>query len=183
MWGKFPGLTPAMNLQSNDFELFELPLAYALDRAQLDERWKNLQREVHPDRHAVADAQTQRQAMQWSVRINEAYQRLKDPQQRAAYLCELHGAPIQAENNTTMPAAFLVQQMEWREALDEATTLAQLEDMADEVAAARQKMLAGLQQTADVQRDWSALAAQVRALMFVERFARDVSKRLDQLGQ
>lgn len=172
-----------MNLQSNDFELFELPLAYALDRAQLDERWKNLQREVHPDRHAVADAQTQRQAMQWSVRINEAYQRLKDPQQRAAYLCELHGAPIQAENNTTMPAAFLVQQMEWREALDEATTLAQLEDMADEVAVARQKMLADLQQTADVQRDWAALATQVRALMFVERFARDVSKRLDQLGQ
>ena len=108
---------PPMNLQSNDFELFELPLAFSLDRAVLDERWKALQREVHPDRHAAADAQIQRQAMQWSVRINEAYQRLKDPMQRAAYLCELHGAPIQAENNTAMPAAFLMQQMEWREAL------------------------------------------------------------------
>ncbi|WP_310564836.1 Fe-S protein assembly co-chaperone HscB [Hydrogenophaga sp.] len=172
-----------MNLQSNDFELFELPLVHALDRAQLDERWKALQREVHPDRHAAADAQTQRQAMQWSVRINEAYQRLKDPLRRAAYLCELHGAPIQAENNTAMPAAFLMQQMEWREALDEATTLAQLEDMADEVAATRKRLLADLQQTADVQRDWPALASQVRALMFVERFARDVSERLDQLGQ
>jgi molecular chaperone HscB len=172
-----------MNLQSNDFELFELPLGFALDRAQLDERWKALQREVHPDRHAAADAQTQRQAMQWSVRINEAYQRLKDPLQRAAYLCELHGAPIQAENNTAMPAAFLMQQMEWREALDEATTATQLDDMADEVAAARKRMLADLQQTADVQRDWPALAGQVRALMFVERFARDVSGRLDQLGQ
>ena len=171
------------SLQSSDFELFDLPLAYALDRAQLDGRWKDLQREVHPDRHAAADAQTQRQAMQWSVRINEAYQRLKDPLQRAAYLCELHGAPIQAENNTAMPAAFLMQQMEWRESLDDATTVAQLEDMADEVAAARQTMLAGLQQTADVQRDWPALAGQVRALMFVERFARDVSERLDQLGQ
>ena len=172
-----------MNLQSTDFELFELPVAYALDRAQLDERWKNLQREVHPDRHAAADAQTQRQAMQWSVRINEAYQRLKDPLQRAAYLCDLHGAPIQAENNTAMPPAFLMQQMAWREALDEARTITQLEDMADEVAAARQKMLAELQQTADERRDWAALAAQVRALMFVERFARDVSERLDQLGQ
>ena len=172
-----------MNLQSNDFELFELPVGFALDRAQLDERWKNLQREVHPDRHAAADAQTQRQAMQWSVRINEAYQRLKDPMQRAAYLCELHGAPIQAENNTAMPAAFLMQQMEWREALDEATTAAQLEDMADDVAATRKQMLADLQQTADVRRDWPTLAGQVRALMFVERFARDVSERLDQLGQ
>ena len=61
--------------------------------------------------------------MQWSVRINEAYQRLKDPLRRAAYLCELGGASIQAENNTAMPTAFLMQQMSWREALDEATDL------------------------------------------------------------
>jgi molecular chaperone HscB len=172
-----------MNLQSNDFELFELQLAYGLDLEQLDERWKRLQREVHPDRHATADPQTQRQAMQWSVRINEAYQRLRDPLKRAAYLCELHGAPVQAENNTAMPAPFLMQQMEWREALDDATASDQLEGMADEVAATRRLMLANLQQTADVHRDWSSLAAQVRALMFVERFSRDVSERLDQLGQ
>jgi molecular chaperone HscB len=172
-----------MNLQSNDFELFELPPAFALDRALLDERWKGLQREVHPDRHAAADAQTQRQAMQWSVRINEAYQRLKDPLKRAAYLCELNGAPVQAENNTAMPAAFLMQQMQWREDLEEARSVEQLERMADEVDAARQAMLGDLQRTADIQRDYPALAAQVRALMFVERFARDVEGRLDQLGQ
>ena len=109
-----------MNLQSNDFELFDLPMAFALDRGALDARWKDLQREVHPDRHAAADAQTQRQAMQWSVRINEAYQRLKDPIKRAAYLCELRGAPIDAERNTAMPADFLQQQLVWREALDDA---------------------------------------------------------------
>jgi molecular chaperone HscB len=172
-----------MNLQSNDFELFELPVAFSVDAARLDERWKTLQREVHPDRHAAADAQTQRQAMQWSVRINEAYQRLKDPLKRAAYLCELHGAPVQAENNTAMPAAFLMQQMEWREALDEARSSEQLEDMADEVAAARKKMLSDLQTTADDRSDFVALAGQVRALMFVERFASDVEARLDQLGQ
>ena len=172
-----------MNLQSNDFELFNLPMAFALDRGALDARWKDLQREVHPDRHAAADAQTQRQAMQWSVRINEAYQRLKDPLHRAAYLCELNGAPIQAENNTAMPPAFLMQQMEWREALEEAGSAATVEDLADAVAATRRRMLAELQQTADVQRDWSALAQQVRALMFVERFAQDVETRLEQLGQ
>jgi len=172
-----------MNLQSNDFELFGLPMAFALDRGALDARWKDLQREVHPDRHTAADAQTQRQAMQWSVRINEAYQRLKDPLQRAAYLCELNGAPIQAENNTAMPPAFLMQQMEWREALEEAGSAATVEDLADDVAGTRRRMLAELQQTADVQRDWPALAQQVRALMFVERFAQDVETRLEQLGQ
>ena len=108
-----------MNLQSTDFELFDVPARFAQDRAQLDARWKQLQREVHPDRFAAQGAAAQRVAMQWSARINEAYQRLKDPQRRAAYLCELHGAPIQAENNTAMPAEFLMQQMELREQMDE----------------------------------------------------------------
>lgn len=172
-----------LNLQSNDFEIFGVAPTFRLDRAALDARWKDLQREAHPDRFATADAQAQRVAMQWSVRINEAYQRLKDPLKRAAYLCELHGAPIQAENNTAMPAAFLMQQMQWREDLDEANGLADLERMADDVAAARRDMLQGLQTTADDLRDWPALAQQVRALMFVERFARDVESRIDLLGQ
>ena len=172
-----------LNLQSSDFEIFGIEPGFALDRAALDERWKDLQREAHPDRFATADAQAQRQAMQWSVRINEAYQRLKDPLKRAAYLCELHGAPIQAENNTAMPAAFLMQQMQWREDLDEASGLTDLERMADQVAAARRGMLQGLQTTADELHDWPTLAQQVRALMFVERFARDVESRIDLLGQ
>ena len=172
-----------MNLQSNDFEIFGLSPAFALDRQALDERWKDLQRQAHPDRHASADAATQRQAMQWSVRINEAYQRLKDPIKRAAYLCELNGAPIQAENNTAMPADFLMQQMEWREALEEASGVDDLERMADDVAYARRQRLAQVQRSADEQRDFAAVAQQVRALMFVERFARDVENRLEQLGQ
>ena len=172
-----------MNLLSNDFDIFGIEQGFALDRDALDQRWKDLQREAHPDRFTTADAQAQRHAMQWSVRINEAYQRLKDPLKRAAYLCELNGAPIQAENNTAMPAAFLMQQMQWREDLEDAHDSAALERMADDVAAARSRMILELQQAADVQRDFPALAGQVRALMFVERFARDVENRLDQLGQ
>jgi molecular chaperone HscB len=172
-----------LNLQSSDFEIFGLSPRFAVDRAALDARWKDLQREAHPDRFATADAQSQRQAMQWSVRINEAHQRLKDPLKRAAYLCELHGAPIQAENNTAMPAAFLMQQMQWREDLDDARGLEDLERMADDVAAARRAMLQELQTTADDLHDWPALAQQVRALMFVERFAADVENRIDLLGQ
>ena len=79
---------------------------------------------MHPDRFAGEGAAAQRIAMQWAVRVNEAYQRLKDPLKRAAYLCELRGAPIEAESNTAMPAAFLMQQMAWREALDEAADAA-----------------------------------------------------------
>lgn len=172
-----------MNLQSNDFELFGLSPAFGIDRAAVDARWKDLQREAHPDRFASADAASQRLAMQWSVRINEAYQRLKDPLRRAAYLCELNGAPIEAESNTAMPPDFLMQQMEWREQLDEARDAAELERLADEVAASRRSRVEALRVTADDQRDFPALARQVRALMFIERFARDVELRLDQQGQ
>lgn len=121
--------------------------------------------------------------MQWSVRVNEAYQRLKDPLKRAAYLCELRGAPINAENNTAMPPAFLMQQMAWREALDEARTDMELKTLAHGVKAARHEALARCAMLLDVQGDAAAAAQQVRALMFVERFAREVDDRVDQRGQ
>ena len=172
-----------MNLNASDFELFALPTRFAQDRAAIDARWKDLQREAHPDRFAGEGSAAQRVALQWSVRINEAYQRLKDPLKRAAYLCELRGAPIDAENNTAMPPAFLMEQMEWREALDEAEGEAGLEELSDRVLARRREMLAGIERLLDVQGDAAAAAQQVRALMFVERFATDVGDRLAQLGQ
>lgn len=95
-----------MNLQDNDFVLFGLSERFALDRAQLDAQWKALQRFAHPDQFAAEGLAAQRIAMQWSVRINEAYTRLKDPLKRASYLCELRGAPIAAHTNTAMPASF-----------------------------------------------------------------------------
>lgn len=172
-----------MNLQSDDFELFGLRQRFAQDRSAIDARWKELQREAHPDRFAAQGAAAQRVAMQWSVRINEAYQRLKDPMRRAAYLCELNGAPIQAEDNTAMPPAFLVQQMEWREALEDASTLAQLQALDDEVLRARRAALDACEQAIDGAQDYAEAARQVRALMFVARFAQDIDQRREQLGQ
>jgi molecular chaperone HscB len=172
-----------MNLQSDDFELFGVPQSFAQDRAALDARWKELQREAHPDKFAAQGAAAQRVAMQWSVRINEAYQRLRDPMRRAAYLCELHGAPIQAEDNTAMPAAFLMQQMQWRESLDDAQTAAELDALDDGVQQAQRQALAHCGQLIDQQRDYAGAARQVRALMFIARFADDIERRRDQLGQ
>lgn len=172
-----------MNLSSDDFELFGIPRRFAQDRAALDARWRTLQGEVHPDRFASEGASAQRVAVQWAVRVNEAYQRLKDPLKRAAYLCELHGVPVNAHDNTAMPPAFLMQQLEWREALDEATGAGQVEALADEVAAHHRAALAALEQAIDVRGDWAAAAQRVRALMFVERFAEDVDRRLEALEQ
>ena len=172
-----------MNLASTDFELFDIAPRFALDASALDARWRALQAEVHPDRFAAEGAAAQRVAMQWAVRVNEAYQRLKDPLRRAAYLCELNGAPVNAEVNTAMPRSFLVQQMAWRESLDEAGALPAVEALADEVAMHRHEAMSGLQVTLDDNQDFYAAAQQVRALMFVERFASDVDQRLEALGQ
>jgi molecular chaperone HscB len=172
-----------MKLDSDDFELFGLPRRFEQDRAVLDARWRALQAEVHPDRFAAEGAAARRVAMQWAVRVNEAYQRLKDPLKRAAYLCELYGTEVDLENNTAMPPQFLMQQMEWRESLDDAKSLAQVEAIADEVSARRNAALAELHKTFDERHDAKAAADQVRALMFVERFAEDIDQRLDALGQ
>ena len=170
-----------MNLQSSDFELFGLAPQFAQDRAAIDARWKDLQREAHPDKFVTQGAGAQRLAMQWSVRINEAYQRLKDPLKRAAYLCELKAAPVNAENNTAMPAEFLAQQMVWREALDEADSAVELEDLRAQVVVARSGALQQCSQLLDVQQDYAQAVQQVRALMFIERFASDVQTRLDRM--
>jgi molecular chaperone HscB len=172
-----------MKLTSDDFELFGVPRRFAQDRALLDARWRELQAQVHPDRFAVEGAAAQRLAMQWAVRVNEAYQRLKDPLRRAAYLCELGGVPIDAQNNTAMPADFLMQQMAWREALDDADSGPRVEALAGEVSRHRQGALARLQHSLDGARDVAAAAQQVRALMFVERFAQDIDQRLEALGE
>ena len=172
-----------MNLQSTDFELFGIPVQFAQDRAQLDARWKELQREAHPDKFAAQGAAAQRVAMQWSVRINEAYQRLKNPMKRASYLCELNGAQINAENNTAMPSDFLMQQMEWREALEDAKSIDDLDKIALESTISGRKQLLKIEQTLDQEKDFAAAAQQVRSLMFIERFASEVDARIDQLGQ
>jgi molecular chaperone HscB len=172
-----------MNLNDTDFELFDVPATFAQQRAALDARWKQLQREAHPDRFAAQGAAAQRVAMQWSVRINEAYQRLKDPVKRASYLCALNGAPIDAEVNTAMPADFLMQQMEWREELDEVRDEAGASKLRDEVGAARARALSSLDGLIDEKGDYPGAAKQVRALMFIERFAEDIDAKSAQWGQ
>ncbi len=171
---------PRVNLPDNDFTLFGLTPRFAQDRSALDARWKDLQREAHPDKFTAQGAAAQRVAMQWSVRINEAYQRLKDPLRRAAYLCELAGAPVNAHSNTAMPAQFLMQQMEWREALDDANSAQGVMHLMELVQDSRKELLQQCEALLDQSHDAAAAVAPVRALMFIEKFSQDLQQRLDQ---
>jgi molecular chaperone HscB len=171
-----------VTLQDDDFELFGLDRQFAQDRSEVDARWKELQREAHPDKFASQGAAAQRIAMQWSVRINEAYQRLKDPIKRAAYLCELAGFPVNVHTNTAMPNAFLMQQMEWREALDDARGLEPLEELSEMVQNSKEQVLHHCAVQLDEQHDYAAAVGLVRILMFIEKFAQDLNQRLDQFA-
>lgn len=169
----------AMNLDDDDFTLFGLPRRFALDRAELDARWRALQAQVHPDRFSAQGTAAQRVAMQWAVRVNEAYQRLKEPLSRAEYLCGLRGAPIKAESNTAMPVSFLAQQMQWRESLADARNEAEVQSLADEVARSETRLFSDVERQLDELDDATTAAQSVRALMFMRRFREDVDRRLD----
>ena len=168
-----------MNIDADDFTLVGLYKGFALERSQLDAAWKALQARVHPDRFAAEGGAAQRLAMQWAVRVNEAHQRLKDPLKRAAYLCELAGVPVQSESNTAMPGAFLMQQMQWREALEEADTAAEVETLSDEVQLDRKARIARVTRLLDVDANPTQAAQEVRALMFIDRLLEEIDARLE----
>ncbi len=109
-----------MDFRADHFSLFGLSLGFRLDLSDLDSRYRDIQAQVHPDRFANGSDAERRMSMQWATHANEAYLTLKKPLERAKYLLHLAGHDIQAENNTAMPADFLMEQMEWREAVMEA---------------------------------------------------------------
>jgi molecular chaperone HscB len=165
-------------MNNNDhFSLFGLTPRFALDPGALESAYRTVQAQVHPDRFATAGPAERRVAGEWAARANEAVRVLRSPSRRAAYLCELHGAPIDSESNTAMPAGFLDQQLEWREALDDARAaddapaLAELERQA---AAERGKLIDELTRLLDERADYPAATAAVRRLMFVEKFGAEV---------
>ena len=136
-------MQPAVfDFQQNFFQQFGLNACYRIDSAQLEQHYRTLQSQVHPDKFSHLSEVDRRVSMQWATRVNEAYQTLNNPVRRARYLLSLHNVDTQEETNTAMPADFLVQQMEWREAIEEALQ-AQDEDALTELETRlRQKLCA-----------------------------------------
>ncbi len=167
----------------NHFELFHLPQRFAVDMSALDQAYREVQNRVHPDKFTSATDAEKRVAMQWATRANEAYQTLRSPFKRAAYLCELNGIDLQTESNTAMPREFLMQQMEWREALEDAKAardLEALENLDAELRRARNEEVAQIGTVLDAQ-DFTAAAQGVRQLMFLEKFGEEVQSVFEKL--
>lgn len=170
-----------MKLDDDDFTLFGLPRRFVLDGEALAQRWRALQGEVHPDRFAGDGAAAQRVAMQWAVRVNEAYRRLKDPLARATYLCELAGHRLDPHDNRSLPPAFLAQQMEWREALAEAASADDVRKLDADVHARLKALRDDVQADLDQRGDTAAALPKLRQWMFLSRLRDEIERRLEAL--
>ncbi len=173
-----------MDFTRTHFELFGLPTAYALDRDKLDTAYRELQNAVHPDRFAAQPEAEQRVAMQWATQVNEAYQTLKHPVNRGVYLLSLQGIDALHAGNTHMAPAFLMQQMEWREAIDEARTgkrVDALDALSDDLRAAHRRIEAQLADLLDRAHDYTAATEAVRQLRFMDKLIAEVGDVYEEL--
>ncbi len=170
-----------MDFNADHFTLFGLPRVFNVDLGVLDARFREAQAQVHPDKFADASEADRRLSMQWATRVNEAYQALKKPLPRAQYLLHLAGQDVGAENNTAMPVDFLMEQMEWREAVQEARQAGQVDELEDLHFRLRDQIAeryAELGALFDKQADYPAAADLTRRLMFLEKLQHDIDEAL-----
>jgi molecular chaperone HscB len=161
-------------LKQDFFSLFGLAQQFEIDTTVLEQAYRQVQQQVHPDKFATATETEKRVAMQWATLANEAYQTLKSPLKRARYLCELHGVDLQLESNTAMPAAFLMQQMAWREQLEQANgQAAPLNQLALDLQQSRQQCLAEVANLLQ-QKNYLASAEKLRQWIFIDKLISEV---------
>ena len=168
----------------NHFELFNLPVQFSIDLNILDQHYKRLQSEVHPDRFAAAPATERLRSIQLATQANEAYRVLKNPTARARYLLHINGVDTQEESNTAMPAEFLMLQMEWREAIEEASAerdIAALENLLKKTQQEARSMQQDLHAYLDENSQLAQAAEAVRKLSFIDKVRGDIEQAIIKL--
>jgi len=175
-----------MDFKADHFVLFGIKPTFRLDLSDLDSRYRDIQAQVHPDRFAHAGEAERRLSMQWATHANEAYQTLKKPLERAKYMLHLAGHDIQAENNTAMPADFLMEQMEWREAVMEARGGGdhhELERLHNRLRSDIKSRYEELGLLLDDVGDFTLVTDRVRRLMFLEKLLHEIDDALASLEE
>jgi len=169
----------------NHFELFALPVSFDIDTQALERAYRDLLREVHPDRFAAASDAEKRLAAQWSTRANEGYQTLKSPLKRGRYFLRINGIDTEEESNTAMPMDFLQQQMEWREAVVEARSGhdgARLDSLAAQRGDEENLMFEQLRQQLSASATLGAARLTVRKLRFLEKLGEEIGDAIEALA-
>lgn len=166
------------------FQLFGLARSFALDLDALERAFRDIQSRVHPDRYAHAGDAERRASMQWATRVNEAYRVLRNPVTRARHLLELRGVDVAFETNTAMPAEFLMEQMELREALEAATQARDataLERLGADITRGRTGLHAQIAERIDIRKDYAGAAELVRKLMFLDKLEAEIHSAFEEI--
>ncbi|QEY25088.1 Fe-S protein assembly co-chaperone HscB [Neisseria animalis] len=161
---------------SQHFDLFQLPAQFDIDGNALEQTYRVLAARFHPDKFAAASSFEQKQAVMMASQINEAYRVLKNPIDRAAYLLQAHNIDADAPEHTHFPPEFLMQQMEWREALMEAQAEQNqeaLRNLAEEILTVQSDLFSNLQQ-AFTEQNYPQAAQQVRQGRFLDKMLREI---------
>lgn len=170
-----------IDFSKNYFALFDLEPVFQIDLAPLEKNFRALQAQVHPDKFSSAGDAERRLSMQCSTHVNTAYQTLKTPLTRARYLLSLQGVDTQEETNTAMPTQFLMEQMEWREAISDARDLTTLNKIALQLRSANLSLLEEIGQRIDQQHDYAGAAEAVRKLRFLDKLGEDINDAFEVL--
>lgn len=173
-----------IDLQQDYFALFGQPRRFRLDEPALELAYHELQAQVHPDRYAHLPDVEKRRSMQWATHVNEGFRTLRKPLPRAQYLLELAGVDAGLGTNTAMSPEFLVEQMEWREAVEEARAAGavdELELLHHRLQLHAREVFGELERLLDEHRDYAAAAETVRRLMFIEKLQNEIDDALEAL--
>jgi len=170
-----------MHVMQSHFELFGLPPAFAVETDALERSYREIQSKVHPDRFAHAGDAERRASLQWTTRVNEAFQILKNPVKRAKHLLELHGVDVAFETNTAMPPEFLMQQMELRETLEEAKDAAALDALRKNLRTEKSALQQQIGTLIDVKHDYAGAAGLVRKLQFLDRLDEEIDAAYEEI--
>lgn len=159
------------------FAFFSLEKLFDINLNILEEHFRAIQSASHPDRFVTANASEKRASMQLATFANSAYLTLKHPESRAKYLLELHGIEAVAETNTAMPASFLMQQMEWREAIEDAkqaNNISALDALLADMHAEAKSLYVNIRQYIDIEKNYIGAVNDVRKLIFINKVCADM---------
>lgn len=164
---------------NNPFALFDLPVAFQVDSALLNERYLTLQKSLHPDNFSAASAQEQRLAIQKSAEINDALRILKDPITRADSIIAINtGETENPEEKSNNDIDFLMQQMEWRETLENIEKRKDTDELTaftQEINQIRHAILSELSTALDAQQ-WNIARAITDKLRFIKKLQTEIER-------
>ena len=164
---------------NNPFALFDLPVAFQVDSALLNERYLALQKSLHPDNFSATSAQEQRLAMQKSAEINDALRILKDPITRADSIIAINtGETENPEEKSNNDIDFLMQQMEWRETLENIENRQDTDELTaftQEINQIRHAILSELSTALDAQQ-WNIARAITDKLRFIKKLQTEIER-------